>query len=326
MGLTLTKLQGCWGEKLQIWLDTSTGIVSDSNLVSRTWPEESVDVSEVQIDDQSGQQEAYSLIGMVPWVLVRCSNWKMVPLENLVAASRGTGTRIAVAIEKEIELVGAAFALGAGVDAVLVPSSLVAHAAKLSEEHLGIEVPRRHSESSVAEAEVTSIDSAGVGERVCVDLTRRLKLGQGMVLGSNSGMLCMIHGETISSEFVPTRPFRVNAGAIHSYVLMSDGKTKYLSELNSGDEVAIASEKGTYEKATIGRLKIEHRPLLMIRYSTLDSEGQIVVQQAETVRMVSPEKEVISVTDLEPGDLISVIIDNRARHIGMAVDGEVVEK
>ena len=326
MGLTLTKLQGCWGEKLQIWLDTSTGIVSDSNLVSRTWPEESVDVSEVQIDDESGQQEAYSLIGMVPWVLVRCSNWKMVPLENLVAASRGTGTRIAVAIQKEIELVGAAFALGSGIDAVLVPSSLVAPAAKLSEENLEIEVPRRHSESSVAEAEVTSIDSVGVGERVCVDLTRRLKLGQGMVLGSNSGMLCMIHGETIFSEFVPTRPFRVNAGAIHSYVLMSDGKTKYLSELNSGDEVAIASEKGTYEKATIGRLKIEHRPLLMIRYSTLESEGQIVVQQAETVRMVSPEKEVISVTDLEPGDLISVIIDNRARHIGMAVDGGVVEK
>tara|TARA_Y100000588_G_scaffold314596_1_gene342308 strand:- start:5833 stop:6738 length:906 start_codon:yes stop_codon:yes gene_type:complete len=299
---------------------------SDSNLVSRTWPEESGGVSEVQIDDESGQQAASSLIGKVPWVLVRCSNWKMVPLENLVAESRGTGTRIAVAIEKEIELVGAAFALEAGVDAVLVPSNLVAPAAKISEEKIEIEVSERQSEPLVAEAKVISIDAVGVGERVCVDLTRRLKLGQGMVLGSNSGLLCLVHGETISSEFVPTRPFRVNAGAIHSYALMSDGKTKYLSELNSGDEVAIASEEGTYEKATIGRLKIEHRPLLMIRYSTPDSQGQIVVQQAETVRMVSSEKEVISVTDLEPGDRISVIIDNRARHIGMAVDGGVVEK
>ncbi len=326
MGLTLTKLQGCWGEQLEIWLDTTTGSASDSNLVSRTWPEESTDVSEVQIDDESGQQEAYSLIGMVPWLLVRCSNWKMVPLENLVAASRGTGTRIAVAIEKEIELVGAAFALGAGVDAVLVPSSLIAPASKLSEEKPEIEVSQRHSESLVTGAEVISIDAAGVGERVCVDLTRRLKLGQGMVLGSNSGMLCLVHGETISSEFVPTRPFRVNAGAIHSYALMSDGKTKYLSELNSGDEVAIASEEGIYEKATIGRLKIEHRPLLLIRYSAFDSEGQIVVQQAETVRLVSSKEEVKSVTDLEPGDRISVIIDNRARHIGIAVDGEVVEK
>ena len=32
-------------------------------------------------------------------------------------------------------------------------------------------------------------------------------------------------------------------------------KTKYLSELNSGDEVAILASSGNQEKATIGRLK-----------------------------------------------------------------------
>jgi len=326
MELTLTKLQGCWGEKLQIWLDTTTGIASDSNLVSRLWTGRSSDVSEVQIGNEAGQEEALSLVGLVPWILVRCSNWKMVPLENLVAASRGTGTRIVAAIHKEIELCGAAFALGGGVDAILVPSNLVVQAAKLAQDKLEIKVDDVHSEVHIAEAEVLSVESAGVGERVCVDLTRRLELGQGMVIGSNSGVLCLIHGETIASEYVPTRPFRINAGAIHSYTLLSNGNTKYLSELNSGDEVAIVSDKGVHEKATVGRLKIENRPLLMIRFATPESEGQIVLQQAETVRLVSTEKGAVSITNIEPGDRISVLIGNTARHIGIAVEGEVVEK
>ncbi len=311
---------------MQIWLDITEGETSESSLVSRLWAGESSDVSEIHIGNKSGQEEALSLIGLVPWILVRCSNWTMVPLENLVAASRGTGTRIVVAIQKDIELCGAAFALGGGVDAILVPSKLVVQAANLAEDKLEIELDDTQSEASIAEASVLSVESAGLGERVCVDLTRRLKLGQGMAIGSNSGALCLIHGETIESEYVPTRPFRINAGAIHSYTLLPNGKTKYLSELNSGDEVAIVSEKGAHEKATIGRLKIENRPLLMVRFATPESEGQIVLQQAETVRFLTPQKGAVSITKIQPGDRISMLIDNRARHIGIAVDGEVVEK
>ena len=90
MGLAHTKHLGTWGEKLQIWVDTTKGETTHTNLVSRSWTlVGSSDVSEVLIADESGQEEALSLIGLVPWILVRCSNWKMVPLENIVAASRG---------------------------------------------------------------------------------------------------------------------------------------------------------------------------------------------------------------------------------------------
>ena len=41
----------------------------------------------------------------------------------------------------------------------------------------------------------------------------------------------------MASGFVPPRPFRVNAGPVHAYVLMADGSTKYLSECRAGDEV-----------------------------------------------------------------------------------------
>lgn len=310
---------------MQIWSESSDEEFPNSDVVSRIWTGFSADVSEVQVDDPSDQEEAMSLIGLVPWILVRCSDWTMIPLENLVAASRGTSTRIAAAIDDEVELNGAAFALGGGVDALLVPSNLVNDAVTILGGNWDIE-ETQDGNAYFEEARILSIEGAGVGERVCIDLTRRINDGQGMAIGSVSGKLCLIHGETIQSDYVPTRPFRVNAGAIHSYALMADGKTKYLSELNSGDEVAILAASGNQEKATIGRLKIETRPLLMIRFETPDSEGQIVVQQAETVRLVSPNGSAISVTQAEEGDKISILADDRARHIGLALNAGVKEK
>ena len=310
---------------MQIWSQSSDEEFPNRDVVSRFWDGFSEDVSEVQIDDPSDQEEALSLIGLVPWLLVRCSDWTMVPLENLVAASRGTSTRIAAAIDEEVELNGAAFALGGGVDAILVPGHLVDDAVTT----LGGKWDREETqddEAIIEEARILSIEGAGLGERVCVDLTRRISDGQGMAVGSISGNLCLIHGETIQSDYVPTRPFRVNAGAIHSYALMADGKTKYLSELTSGDEVAILSTSGSKEKATVGRLKVETRPLLLIRFEVPGSEGQIVVQQAETVRLISPSEEAISVTQAKEGDKISILTDNRSRHVGFALPAEVKEK
>ena len=325
-GLAHKKQLDIWGEKLQIWLDTTQEGESSSDKISRFWTGESSDVSEVIINDEFGQKEASSMVGLVPWILLRYSNWSMVPVENIVAVSRGTGTRIAVAIDNEIELNGVSHALGLGVDAVLVPSSLIAHAENFAEDRLETEKPEPSKGASLVYAEVTSVVSSGMGERACVDLTRRLEIGQGMAIGSVSSSLCLIHGETIESVFVPTRPFRVNAGAIHSYVLMADGKTKYLSELVSGDEVAILSKNGIEDSSTVGRVKIENRPLLMVRFSTSESEGQIILQQAETVRLVSSETDLISVTEIEIGDRILIISDNRFRHTGIAIDGDVVER
>ena len=311
---------------MQIWLDSPTNDYSGNNTVSRLWRGGSSDVSEVFIENSFDQEDAISLIGLVPWILVRFSDWTMVPLENLIASSRGSGTRIAVAIEDKIELNGAVYSLGGGVDAVLVSSDLVDEAAIMVGERLEFEEGEKEIELSILHAEVTSVESAGIGERVCIDLTRRIQIGEGIPVGSLSSSLCLVHGETISSDYVPTRPFRVNAGAIHSYILLSNGKTKYLSELISGDEVAVASESGLQGSATIGRLKIETRPLILIRFRANGKKGQIVVQQAETVRLVSPSKEPISVTALSEGDSISIISDSRMRHVGIAVRSKVVEK
>ena len=58
-----------------------------------------------------------------------------------------------------------------------------------------------------------------------------------MLIGSRASFFFLVHSETVPSEYIPTREFRVNAGAMHSYILGEDGKTRYLSELKASDKV-----------------------------------------------------------------------------------------
>ena len=315
------------GEYLELWQDSNQN-ESSRKSSSRLWTGSAPDVVEVNLDDSESQKEAISLIGMIPWVLVRCSDWQMIPLENLISNSSGSGTKIAVAINKVVDINGAAFALEHGVDALLLPSQddELWRQAELISSNMPIRMTSNPI-TDLSSARVLSIESSGIGERVCIDLIERLEVGEGMVLGSTSFSLALVHGETIESEYVPSRPFRVNAGSVHSYVLMADGSTRYLSELSAGDEVAIISHSGQRRKCIIGRLKIEKRPFLIIRFESKSKfEGQIMLQQAETVRLVDKSGKIISVTDIKIGDEIIVRNDNQMRHIGNALDGEMIEK
>ena len=86
-------------------------------------------------------------------------------------------------------------------------------------------------------ATVSRLEPVGLGDRACIDLVELLAPGEGALLGSFARGLFLVHSECLSSEYIRARPFRVNAGAIHSYVMRSQEKTGYLSELASGQEV-----------------------------------------------------------------------------------------
>ena len=111
--------------------------------------------------------------------------------------------------------------------------------------------------------------------------------------------MCLIHGETIESEYVPTRPFRVNAGSVNMYVMMADMSTKYISELTSGDKVLLVDLDGETRTASIGRVKIEHQPLILLKWSNRNGNNyHACIQQAETVRLVSSAGKTVSITEL----------------------------
>ncbi len=326
MGRAQLRLRNFWGEFVQLWLE-SAGESALATRADRLWSGSAADVSVVQLDDFRGQDEALSLVGMVDWILVRCSDWTMIPLENIVAAAAGSGTRVAAAISAEVDLRGAAFALEHGVDALVLPdhAGLWSAAEAVAGERCDIGPEDAGAGVELCLAEVTAVESGGVGERVCVDLTERLSDGEGMLIGSSANALVLIHGETLPSEFVPSRPFRVNAGAVHAYCLMADASTRYLSELEAGDQVAITDVGGALRSATIGRLKIERRPFLLVRFEADGVSGQVLTQQAETVRFIG-QTGTLSVTSLASGDQITVRTSSGMRHVGREISGEMNER
>jgi 3-dehydroquinate synthase II len=55
--------------------------------------------------------------------------------------------------------------------------------------------------------------------------------------------------------------------------------------------------------------------------------GTALVQNAETIRFISPEGNLIPVTSLKAGDNILVHVSEiKARHFGMAVDEQIIER
>jgi len=276
-----------------------------------------------EITGNTDLESIRSLMGMVEWVVVSCSDWTMIPLENLIADASGTGTRICAEINRIEEIQGAIFALEIGVDALLLPfQEDLWDKAQL----LGHNRESRISEvaaSSMIEVTVRSIEDGGIGERACIDLTERMNPDEGLCIGSFSSCMVLVQAEVNENPHVPTRPFRVNAGAIHAYVLSEGERTFYLEELRSGMPISIISSNGNRRTSTVGRVKIERRPFLLIRFESNEGiEGQILLQQAETVRLLTSSGESIAVTDLKNGEKVLALTFESARHIGKGVPSQ----
>ncbi|KAK1301314.1 hypothetical protein QJS10_CPB12g01326 [Acorus calamus] len=148
-----------------------------------------------------------------------------------------------------------------------------------------------------------------------------MRPGEGLLVGTFSGGLFLVHPEHSESDPSASRPFRVNAGPVHAYIALPDGKTCYLSELHAGKEVMVVDQNGARRAAMVGRVKIESQPLILVEAmlpEELDHRNimNIFLQNAETVGLVvpceenNPLKTVIPVTSLKVGDEILVRIQN----------------
>lgn len=258
----------------------------------------------------------------VPYIIVEAEDWKIIPLENLIAELHKSETELyAEAVSKE-EAKTLFQTLELGVDGVVITPKTEKEILELGKI---IEMPTK---LSLTPAKIIEVSEVGSGDRVCIDTCSLLRKGEGMLIGSQSQGLFLIHSETLETEFAASRPFRVNAGAVHAYVLMSDRKTKYLSELEAGDNVLAVDYMGICREVVVGRVKIERRPLLLIK-AEVDEEKMILktlAQNAETVNLVSKEGKPISVAKLKPGDKILVYTITGGRHFGKTVEETIIER
>lgn len=273
------------------------------------------DLDFVLLNTAEDEQEASRLLSEGRQAVL-ARPWEVIPVENIIAKS--DRLMVEVGSLEEARLAGGI--LERGVASVLVlPEAVGALPAICA----AMQTPANKLELQTAK--VVAIKPAGLGHRVCVDTMSMLKKGQGMLVGDSSSFTFLVHAETEHNEYVAARPFRVNAGGVHAYAMMPDDMTSYLQEITPGDRVLIVDPEGCLSTATVGRTKVEVRPMLQVVASVNGKEGSLFLQNAETIRLVRPDGSPVSVVGVREGDEILVHIDKAGRHFGMRVEETIDE-
>jgi 3-dehydroquinate synthase II len=259
------------------------------------------------------------------YTIVVAEDWQIIPLENLIARV-GDETNLVAGVESAEAAATAFETLEIGVDNVLLDTNdpdVIRRTVEVRDQ-------AEQETLDLQFAEIQKVEETGGADRVCIDTGSLLEDDEGMLVGSLSRGLFFVHGETADSPYVASRPFRVNAGAVHAYVRTPDGETKYLAELQSGDRVQVVDTAGHTREALIGRVKIEKRPMFRVQAEITPEEGEIdvvetLLQNAETVK-VSTKAGRKAVTDLEPGDEVQMYYEAGGRHFGEKVEESIIEK
>ncbi|MCX6696198.1 MAG: 3-dehydroquinate synthase II, partial [Methanoregula sp.] len=292
-----------------------TTIAPDGDLVIGT------DVAEVTITDKKSENAAAKILDK-QYVIVTTSDWTVIPLENLVAQSDRIIAKVKDVKEAELALT----VLERGVAGILLatkdPATVKAVARKIK---------TATGQVGLVPFTVVKITPVGMGDRVCVDTCSILENGQGMLMGNTSSSMLLVHAETLENPYVAPRPFRVNAGAVHAcavhaYIMLPDGKTAYLSDLAIGGSVLVSDAKGKAHTAIIGRTKIERRPLLLVEAEAGGTKTSLILQNAETIRLVTEDGGAVSVVHLQEGDRVMGCVLEGGRHFGIAVKETIIEK
>lgn len=284
-----------------------TQVLAEEAMPSRAMTSKA-DEEAIRDDLRAGQQ------------VVLARGWEIIPVENLLAQCDNV---VAEAGSLE-EAVLASGILQRGVQGIVVLPEAIG---ELKDIVSRCKISREHEE--LEEAIITRVEPAGLGHRVCIDTMSMLHRGQGMLVGNSSAFTFLTHAETEHNEYVAARPFRINAGGVHAYAVMPGDKTCYVGELRSGDEVLIVDKDGRTSLATIGRIKTEVRPMLMITAQMETPEGtrigSVFLQNAETIRLVRPDGTPVSVVALRPGDEVICRADVAGRHFGMRIQENIRE-
>lgn len=271
-------------------------------------------------------------------VVMDAKDWKVIPVENVIAAFQKRDDMkllIAVSDVEEAELMLSIMENGSDGLVFLPPpgdggGSMVRNVAAFVEKRMnGSEDTRKYQIGRV-----TKVKQVGLGDRACIDLAENLSPGQGLFLSSFARGFFLVHSECEETSYINSRPFRVNAGPVHSYIDLGD-KTGYVAEIKSGDEVTVFDQDGNSKRSVVGRVKLEKRPLVMIEAEGIDSgiSYSIMLQNAETVKLVGPEDastsgwKTLSVSEISEGDQVYLFeyLESGARHTGILINETINE-
>jgi 3-dehydroquinate synthase II/3-amino-4-hydroxybenzoic acid synthase len=271
------------------------------------------------INDNNDLDRVIAIGRLHNYVILRFKDPTNIPLELVIAEFQSTHT----AVMKEIGGLGALDDIAATLGTMeMGADGLVCSPRSLDQFSRVLTAVQRHhgAKLHLEPATVQSSRHVGMGHRACVDLVTLFEPTEGLLIGSTSqgGVLCC--AEVFHLPYMERRPFRVNAGGIHSYVFGADDRTHYLSELRGGSTCLIAGVTGDARSAPVGRIKIETRPLRLISCVFESGEAiSIVMQDDWHVRVFGADAKARNITALRAGDKVLAHRSCPGRHVGIQI-------
>lgn len=245
-----------------------------------------------------------------------------IPLELIIARLQDENTVLLRRVETVEDLEIAFGVLEKGSDGVLFSGTDINEIQKLNNYLRKEEIQRLE----LTRLLVTEVRHIGMGSRACIDTTDLMTREEGMIVGSTSGGGILVCSETHFLPYMNLRPFRVNAGAVHSYVWAPNNATEYITDLSAGSKVLCVNIKGEARKLTVGRVKTEVRPLLMIKGETDGRELNVIVQDDWHIRIMGADGQPRNASDIKAGDSLMAYVCEPGRHVGIKVDETIIEK
>lgn len=269
----------------------------------------------VVVSDAPTLQLACEVVREVPWTLLTFTDPTKIPLEIVIAAAENSGGRTITTVTDVEDAEIVKLVLEHGSDGLLLAPRSVDDVVKLSQI-----VEHQPEQMELSVLIVDKIEHIGIGDRACIDTCSLLEKDEGCLIGSFSKGMFLSCSETHPLPYMPTRPFRWNAGAVHSYVLGPENRTRYVSELQAGFPILAVRSDGSVREVRIGRVKIEKRPLLSITATAPNGQSVNVITQDDWhVRLLGPGGSVNNVTELKAGDELLGYVPSESRHVGLPI-------
>jgi 3-amino-4-hydroxybenzoic acid synthase len=273
-----------------------------------------------EISDSAGMNVAADLCGKVDVLVASFVDETNIPLELLLARAQGTRTRVLKELLNSVETASVAGVLESG------PAGLVVRGDQLADVDRVGEIIRSSGDEhkELVRLEVTRSEPIGMGYRGCVDTTSLFGEDEGMIVGSTSSGGILVCAEVHYLPYMNLRPFRVNAGAVHSYVFGAVN-TAYITDLVAGERAHAVSAGGRFREVVVGRVKVELRPLRLVEARHEDVTVNVFLQDDWHVRVMSDEGKPLNLTTVVPGTGLLGHVAEPGRHVGIKVAERISE-
>lgn len=288
-------------------------------IISTSWADLNIwkDVEIVKITSKQKEDDVIKFWWKIP-VIIQNSDWTIIPLENLISKT----SNLIQEVYSYNQAVLAFQTMEKWSDWILLDTKDMSEIKKMWEYIRKINEPNLELEV----VKITQIKQTWMCDRCCLDTWNLLEPWRWMLIWNTSSAFFLVHNENVESPYCDPRPFRVNAWAVHAYIILPWNKTKYLSELKSWDTVLTVNEKWNTIQAILWRNKIEVRPMLEIEAETPKwKKVTLLMQNAETIRLTSPKGKPISITHMNIWDEVLAYFQEGWTHFGQAVKETINE-